>query len=69
MIVVFSRVYSSEDKYKFRWKMFSDVLVILISKYQKSVLFTLDGTVQIDSCDDLTEGKEEKCDGVGESGM
>jgi hypothetical protein len=61
MIVVFSRIYSPEEKYKFRWKMFLYVLVSLISKYQKGELYTLNSRVHIDSCDNLTKGKEEKC--------
>jgi len=47
--------------------MLPDVLVSLISKYQKSVLFTLSSTIRIDSCDNLTKGKEEKYYGRVES--
>ena len=59
MTVVYSRIYSPGKKYNFRWKMLPDVLVILISKYRRSVLFTLNSTNYIDSCDNLTKGKEE----------
>ena len=36
------------------------MLVSLISKYQKSVLFTLNSTFHIASSDNLTKGKEEE---------
>jgi hypothetical protein len=61
MIVVFCRIYSLEENYKYRWKMFLYVLVSLSSKYQKDELFTLNSRVHIDLCDNLTKGKEEKC--------
>jgi len=69
MIVVFIKICSPGEKYNFRWKMLPDVIVSLISKCQKSVLFTLNSTFHIDSCDNLTKGKEEKCYGGVESRM